>query len=46
MIFPPYMTMIREQTPLDSLDFEAVKRDPSLLPFGKKYRAQKLGGVV
>ncbi len=41
-----YTAMIREQTPLESLDFEAVKRDPSLLPFGKKYRAQKLGGVV
>ncbi len=41
-----YTAMIREKTPLESLDFEAVKKNPSLLPFGKKYRAQKLGGVV
>lgn len=41
-----YTAMIREQTPLSSVDFEALKRDPSLYPFGQKYRAQKLGGVV
>ena len=41
-----YTAMIRNKTPLAEIDFEAVKRNPSLLPFGKSYRAQKLGGVV
>ena len=41
-----YTAMIRERTPLESIDFEAVMREPSLLPFGRKYRADKLGGVV
>ena len=39
-----YTSLIRERTPLDSIDFDAVKREPSLLAFGKKYRAEKLGG--
>ena len=41
-----YTAMIREQTPLADVDFEALKREPSLYPFGRKLRAQKLGGVV
>ena len=41
-----YTAMIREQRPLDSIDFDAVRQDPSLLPFGSTYRRQKLGGVV
>ena len=41
-----YTAMIREKTPLACMDFEAVKRNPSLLPFGRSYRAKKLGGVV
>ena len=41
-----YTAMIRNRTPLDSIDFEAVKCNPSLIPFGRDYRAQKLGGVV
>ena len=41
-----YTALIRERRPLDSIDFEAVKQDPSLLPFGKEYRRQTLGGVV
>ena len=41
-----YTSLIRNQTPLDSLNFEAIKCDPSLIPFGRDYRAQKLGGVV
>jgi NAD(P)H-nitrite reductase large subunit len=41
-----YTALIRNQTPLDSIDFEAIKCDPSLIPFGRDYRAQKLGGVV
>lgn len=41
-----YTALIREQRPLDSLDFEAVFQDPSLIPFGQAYRKQKLGGAV
>ena len=41
-----YTAMIRERTPLESIDFEAVKKEPSLLPFGQAYRAKKLGGAV
>ena len=41
-----YTSLIRERTPLSAIDFEAVKRAPSLLPFGRAYREKKLGGVV
>lgn len=41
-----YTALIREKRPLSSLDFEAVKKSPGLLPFGAQYRGQKLGGVV
>ncbi len=41
-----YTSLIRERTPLETIDFEAVKREPSLLPFGREYRAEKLGGAV
>ena len=41
-----YTSLIRERTPLSQIDFEAVCREPSLLPFGKGYRDQKLGGAV
>ena len=41
-----YTSLIRERTPLETIDFEAVKKEPSLLPFGQDYRAKKLGGAV
>ncbi len=41
-----YTSLIRERTPLDSIDFAAVMREPSLVPFGRDYRAKKLGGAV
>ena len=41
-----YTALIRDRTKLDTLDFDAVRRDPSLLPFGRAYRAKKLGGMV
>ncbi len=41
-----YTSLIRERTPLDSIDFEAVRKEPSLLPFGRGWRRQKLGGMV
>jgi len=41
-----YTALIRERTPLEDVDFDAVCREPSLLPFGKDYRVKKLGGAV
>ena len=41
-----YTAMIRNKTPLDSVDFDVLKSAPALAPFGKEYRTQKLGGVV
>ena len=39
-----YTSLIREKTPLDTIDAEAIKISPSLLPFSLKYRKIKLGG--
>ena len=41
-----YTSLIRERTPLGTVDFEALKKEPSLLPFGQAFRAKKLGGAV
>ena len=41
-----YTALIRNRTPLAELDMEALKHEPSLLPFGKASRAKMLGGVV
>lgn len=41
-----YTSLIRNKTPLDSIDFELLKRSPSLAPFGREYRLEKLGGEV
>lgn len=41
-----YTSLIRNKTPLDTIDFNAIKKDPSLLPFSRDYRDEKLGGLV
>lgn len=41
-----YTSCIREKTPLDTINFEELKKFPSLMPFSTKYRGLKLGGVV
>lgn len=41
-----YTSMIRNKTPLDTVDFELLKKSPSLAPFGSEYRKEKLGGEV
>jgi NAD(P)H-nitrite reductase large subunit len=41
-----YTNLIRNRIPLDSVDFEALKKEPLLFPFGEQYRRTKLGGVV
>ena len=40
-----YTSMIRERTPLDTLDFELVCKQPGLMAFSREVRAKKLGGV-
>lgn len=39
-----YTSLIREKTPLSSIDFELVCKEPSLIAFSKGYRDEKLGG--
>lgn len=41
-----YTSLIREKTPLDSIDFEMIKKFPSLMAFSGKNRLKMLGGVV
>lgn len=40
-----YTSLIREKTPLDSIDFELIKEKPQLMAFTRKERAKKLSGV-
>ncbi|MDO4270044.1 MAG: FAD-dependent oxidoreductase [Eubacteriales bacterium] len=40
-----YTSLIREQTPLDSIDFELIREKPQLMAFSRAERAKKLGGV-
>lgn len=40
-----YTSLIREKTPLDTLDFELIKEKPQLMAFAAKERAVKLGGA-
>lgn len=39
-----YTSLIREQTPLDSIDYELIKQKPQLMAFTREQRAEKLGG--
>lgn len=41
-----YTALIREQTPLNEIDFDLVKQRPQLMAFSRADRAKKLGGVV
>lgn len=40
-----YTSLIREKTPLSSIDFELIKEKPQLMAFSKKDRKVKLGGA-
>lgn len=40
-----YTKLIREQVPLDSIDFELVKQKPQLMAFSLSDRKEQLGGV-
>ena len=39
-----YTNLIRERTPLDTIDFSLVCKKPGLMAFTKEYRQEKLGG--
>ena len=39
-------SLIRERTPLDTLDFEMLKKVTTLAAFPREIREKKLGGVV
>ena len=41
-----YTSLIRNKTPIDTIDFEILKKDLSLLPFYSDYRSNVLGGVI
>ena len=41
-----YTTLIREKLPLDSVDFELIKKKPSMMAFSAERRKEKLGGVL
>ncbi|MBO4692988.1 MAG: NAD(P)/FAD-dependent oxidoreductase [Clostridia bacterium] len=41
-----YTSLIREKTPLDTIDFELTKKAASNLIFNKEIRRKKFGGVV
>ena len=41
-----YTSLIRNKTPLDSVDFELLKKNPSFSAFSSEIRRKKLGGVV
>lgn len=40
-----YTALIRDKTPLDTIDFELIKEKPQLMAFSKTERAIKLGGA-
>ncbi|MDR1540073.1 MAG: FAD-dependent oxidoreductase [Clostridiales bacterium] len=40
-----YTSLIRDQTPLDEVDFDLLCRQPSLAAFARQARAAKLGGA-
>lgn len=41
-----YTAMIREQTPLDTVDFDLLKENASFMAFSKENRRKKFGSVV
>ncbi|MBO4861266.1 MAG: NAD(P)/FAD-dependent oxidoreductase, partial [Clostridia bacterium] len=41
-----YTSLIREKTPLESIDFELTKKAATNLIFSREVRRQKFGGVV
>ncbi|HIY12591.1 MAG TPA: FAD-dependent oxidoreductase [Candidatus Agathobaculum merdipullorum] len=40
-----YTSLIRERTPLDTIDFDLIREKPQLMAFSRAERAKKLGGA-
>lgn len=40
-----YTSLIREQTPLDTIDFDLIREKPQLMAFSRAERAKQLGGA-
>ncbi len=40
-----YTSLIREKTPLDTIDFDLIKQHPQLMAFAKTERKAKLAGA-
>ena len=40
-----YTSLIRERTPLSSIDFDLIREKPQLMAFSQTERAKKLGGA-
>lgn len=41
-----YTSLIREKTPLDTINFEILKKNPTLFAYSQNQRRKMLGGVV
>lgn len=41
-----YTALIREQTPLDTIDYGLIRQKPQLMAFSRAERSKKLGGAV
>lgn len=41
-----YTNLVRTQADISAIDFDVLKNNPNLLPFGEIYRRKTLGGVV
>ena len=41
-----YTSLIREKIPLDSINFEILKKNPTLFAYSQNQRRNMLGGVV
>lgn len=40
-----YTSLVRERTPLDTIDYELIRQKPQLMAFTREQRAKKLGGI-
>lgn len=41
-----YTSLIREKTPLESIDFDLLMKNPTFMAFSRETRGKKFGGVV
>ena len=41
-----YTALIREQTPLDTIDYGLIRQKPQLMAFSRAERSKKLGGAA